>query len=102
MSTYSLIEYKLRRYVFLGHEYNMYVPPPIRHIFWEQKHQDTVTGVRLIGKIVNKNKIEEIKSIVPTLLKVSVVIFKLKVFMHYVQLFINRLNKKVNFMMTDY
>lgn len=102
MSTYSLIEYKLRRYVFLGHEYNMYVPPQTRHLFWQRKHHDNVTGVRIIGKIVNKNKTEEINSIVPALLKVCAVIFKLKVSMHYIQLFVNRLNKKVDFMMIDY
>jgi len=71
MPAYSLVEYKLRRYFYLGHEYNIYVPPSIRTSFWDSKHHDDVTGVRIIGKIVTKNKTEEINSIVPIILKVS-------------------------------
>jgi len=71
MPVYSLIEYKLRRYLYLGHEYSIYVPPSIRTSFWDQKHHDDVTGVRIIGKIVKRNKTEEINSIVPIILKVS-------------------------------
>lgn len=71
MPAYSLIEYKLRRYLYLGHEYCIYVPPSIRTSIWNQKHQDDVTGVRVIGKIVQRNKPEEINSIVPILLKVG-------------------------------
>lgn len=71
MTSYSLIEYKLRRYLYLGHEYALYVPPPIKHSTLEKRHQDDITGVRIIGKIVKKNKIEEINSIVPILLKVN-------------------------------
>lgn len=73
MPSYSLIEYKLRRYFYLGHEYSMYVPTTIRTSFWkqQQRHYDDVTGVRIIGKIVKKNKIEEINSIVPIILKVG-------------------------------
>jgi len=55
----------------LGHEYCIYVPPSIRTSFWNEKHHDDVTGVRIIGKIVKKNKTEEINSIVPIILKVS-------------------------------
>jgi len=72
MPKYSLIESKLRRYIYLGHEYCIYVPPSIRTSFWnENHHDDDVTGVRIIGKIVKKNKTEEINSIVPIILKVS-------------------------------
>lgn len=71
MPRYTLIEYKLRRYVYLGHEYSMYVPPSIRNSFWAQKHHDDLIGVRIIGKIIKKNKPEEINSIVPIILKVS-------------------------------
>lgn len=102
MPPYSLIEYKLRRYIFLGHEYCIYVPPSIRSAFWERKHYDDVTGVRIIGKIVNKNKPEEINSIIPIILKVSAVILKLKLFMYYTRLFVYRLKKKTNFTMIDF
>lgn len=71
MPSYSLIECKLRRYFYLGHEYSVYVPPGIRKSYWEQRHHEDVTGVRIIGKIVKKNKIQEINSIVPIILKVS-------------------------------
>lgn len=73
MPPYSLIEYKLRKYIFLGHESSLYVPPPVRNSFCDPKDQnyDDVTGVRIIAKIVNKNKAEEINSIVPIILKVS-------------------------------
>ena len=71
MPKYSLIESKLRRYLYLGHEYCIYVTPSIRNSFWDQKHYDDVTGVRIIGKIVKRNKTEEINSIVPIILKVS-------------------------------
>lgn len=71
MPAYSLIELKLRRYFYLGHEYCIYVPPAIRTSFWVPKHHDDVTGVRIIGKIVKKNKIEEINSIVPIILKIK-------------------------------
>jgi hypothetical protein len=71
MPAYSLIELKLRRYFYLGHEYCIYVPPAIRTSFSDPKHHDDVTGVRIIGKIVKKNKPEEINSIVPIILKVS-------------------------------
>jgi len=55
----------------LGHEYCIYVPPSIRTSFWNENHHDDATGVRIIGKIVKKNKTEEINSIVPIILKVS-------------------------------
>ncbi|XP_029348648.1 60 kDa SS-A/Ro ribonucleoprotein-like [Acyrthosiphon pisum] len=71
MPKYSLIESKLRRYLYLGHEYCIYVPPLIRTSFWNEKHYHDVTGVRIIGKIVKKNKTEEINSIVPIILKIK-------------------------------
>ncbi|XP_060851709.1 uncharacterized protein LOC132930067 [Rhopalosiphum padi] len=71
MPAYSLIELKLRRYFYLGHEYCIYVPPAIRTSFSDPKHHDDVTGVRIIGKIVKKNKPEEINSIVPIILKIK-------------------------------
>lgn len=71
MPKYSLIEHKLRRYVYLGHECAIYVPPPIRNNYWKNlAHQENITGVRIIGKIIKKNKIEDINSIVSILLKV--------------------------------
>lgn len=71
MISYPLIEHKLRRYFYLGHEYSIYVPQPIKASYCEQRHYDDVTGVRIIGKIVKKNKPEEINSIIPIILKVS-------------------------------
>ncbi|VVC32718.1 TROVE domain [Cinara cedri] len=73
MPLYSLIEHKLRQYMFLGHEKSMYVPPPIRNTFWDeqQKHYENFTGVRIIGNIVNRNKTQEINSIVPIILKIK-------------------------------
>ncbi|XP_050423592.1 uncharacterized protein LOC126835217 [Adelges cooleyi] len=70
MSSYSLIEYKLRRFFYLGHEHSIYVPPPIRQKFWTKIHYECYIGVKLIGKIVKKNKPDEIDSIVPIILKV--------------------------------
>jgi len=66
----SLIEYKLRKYIYLGHQYSMYVVPSIRSTFWPKRYQDDVMGVRIIGSIVKKNKLAEINSIVPIILKV--------------------------------
>jgi len=66
----SLIEYKLRKYIYLGHQYSMYVVPSIRSTFWPKKYQDDVTGVQIIGSIVKKNQLAEINSIVPVILKV--------------------------------
>lgn len=71
MPPYSMIEYKIRRYLFLGHENSIYVPPSNRALFWPRKHQDDITGVRIIGKIIKKNVVEDINSIVPIILKVS-------------------------------
>lgn len=70
---YSLIESKLRRYFHLGHEYSLYVPTSSRKKFWKNYPQnfDDLVGVRIIGKIVRKNKPEEINSIIPIILKVS-------------------------------
>lgn len=67
---YSLIEYKLRQYLYLGNEYSLYIPPSLRPIYLDKKYQDDVIGVRIIGKIVNKKKIEDINSIVSIILKV--------------------------------
>lgn len=71
MPSYTLIEYKLRKYFYLGHEYSMYVPPSIRNSFWAQSNHDDMMGVRIIGKIVKKNNSDAINSIVPIILKVS-------------------------------
>lgn len=71
MTSYSLIEYKLRRYLYLGHEYSMYIAPSMRSLSFEQNHQINIIGVQIIGKIVKKNKIKDINSIVPIILKVS-------------------------------
>lgn len=68
---YSLIEYKLRQYLYLGNKYSLYVPPSLRSIYWKKKHHDKITGVRIIGNIVKKKKTEDINSIVSILLKVS-------------------------------
>lgn len=68
----KLLEYKLRRYCLLGQDFNCYIPPPIRNTSWSTKHNDEyVTGVRIIKKIIMKNKEEEINHIVPTILKVN-------------------------------
>lgn len=71
MTSRSLVEYKLRQYLYLGHEYSLYVPPPIKSSLLKKKDHDDVTGVRIIGKIVKKNNTEQIQSIVPILLKVN-------------------------------
>lgn len=72
MAQYSLIESKLRRYFYLGHEHSIYIPYESRKKFWEHnpQHLYYLTGVRIIGKIINKNNPEEINSIVPIILKV--------------------------------
>lgn len=57
----SLLEYKIRRYCLLGHDYNFYVPPPVRNEYWSTRHRDEyVIGVRIIKKIVIKNNEKEI------------------------------------------
>lgn len=72
MPQYSLLEYKLRRYIYLGHCYNIYVPRSFRNSFWaNEKFHDDFIGVQLIGKIVQKRDICKINSIVPILLKVG-------------------------------
>lgn len=82
---YSLIEYKLRKYLYLGNEYSLYIPPSLRSKYLDKKNQDYIVGVRIIGKIVNKNKIEDINSIVSIFLKVHIHIYI------YIYLFLNRL-----------
>lgn len=71
MPHYSLTEYKLRRYLYLGHKDPIYIPPVNRASFWPRKYHDDVTGVRIIGKIIEKEVVEDINSIVPIILKVS-------------------------------
>jgi hypothetical protein len=72
MPQYSLLEYKLRRYIYLGHCNNIYVPRSFRNTFWaNEKFHDDFIGVQLIGKIVQKKDICKINSIVPILLKVT-------------------------------
>lgn len=80
MTSHSLIEHKLRRYFYLGHEYLMYVPPSLRTSSADKKYQSDITGIKIIGKIVKKNKPEEINSIVPIILKV---VTKLKTIFRY-------------------
>jgi len=60
MPPYTLIEYKLRRYLYLGHEYSIYIPTPIKNSMSERKHHDDVTGVRIIGKIIKKIKLRRL------------------------------------------
>jgi len=69
---YSLIELKLRRFIYLGQEHSIYVPPIHQKTFWKDKkyHYETV-GVKLIGKILKKNKTQEINSIIPIISKVG-------------------------------
>lgn len=70
MPTYTLIEYKLRNYFFLGNEHSIYIPPPIKQKVYKQENYDYMNGIKIIGNIVKKNKLEEINSIVPIILKV--------------------------------
>lgn len=69
MPNYSLIESKLRRYIFLGNRSAIYVAPILRKHFWES--DEDITGVQIIGKAVKKNRTDEINSIVPIILEVS-------------------------------
>lgn len=69
MPTYSLIESKLRRFIFLGNEYPISIAPILRKPFWESN--EDICGVQIIGKTVKKNRTDEINSIVPIILKVS-------------------------------
>lgn len=75
MPLYSLLEYKLRRYFYLGCENSIYVSPSIRNNKLKETYHDDIIGVRVIGKIVKKNKLEEINSIVPIILKVNYYVF---------------------------
>lgn len=68
---YSLLEYKFRKYIYLGNELSWYVPVSLRPQYYGKHNYDKITGVKLIWKIVNKKKIEDINSIVSILLKVS-------------------------------
>lgn len=63
-----LIEYKLRRYFNLGHKLSLYMPQSLRK--QNSKNHDETIGIQIIEKIVNKNNINEINSIVPIILKV--------------------------------
>lgn len=67
----TLLEYKLRRYIYLGHDKNIYVPHSFRQIFWHgEKHHYEIIGVRLIAKVVQSRVSSKINEIVPILLKV--------------------------------
>lgn len=72
MKNYSLIEYKLRRFIYLGEKTSIYVPPVHKKLYWENKNREDfkITGINLIGKIIRKNNTEDINSIVPTISKV--------------------------------
>jgi len=68
---YSLIEIKLRRFIYLGHTNSIYVNPTFQKIFWkDEKDQYELQGVQLIQKIIERNKTEDINSIIPIILKV--------------------------------
>jgi len=69
--SYSLIEIKLRRFIYLGHDNSIYVNPIRQSKFWKQEkdHYEFI-GMKLIANIIAKNKTEDINSIVPIILKV--------------------------------
>ncbi|KAE9528516.1 hypothetical protein AGLY_012087 [Aphis glycines] len=73
MKNYSLIEYKLRRFIYLGEKTSIYVPPVHKKLFWENKNRQDfkITGINLIGEIIRKNNTEDINSIVPTISKIA-------------------------------
>lgn len=64
----QLIEYKIRRYVFLGNKISSYNTPSQ----WKLKFEETEEkiGIQLIEKILNQKNINKINSIIPILLKV--------------------------------
>lgn len=69
--SYSLIELRLRRFIYLGHKSSIYVNPIHQTTFWKQeKDRYELNGIQLIAKIIATNKTEDINSIVPTILKV--------------------------------
>lgn len=77
MENYSLIEITLRRFIYLGHTKPIYVQPIRQEKFWKhEKDRYELNGVKLIVKIIEKNKTEDINSIVPIILKVCVVVFQ--------------------------
>lgn len=70
----SLLECKLRRCVYLGTRYYIYIPPVFRDQFWGKNyvnHRFDFHLIKTIGNAVNKNDVEIINSIVPILKKVS-------------------------------
>ncbi|XP_026819185.1 uncharacterized protein LOC113557842 [Rhopalosiphum maidis] len=73
MTNYSIIEFKLRRFIFLGEKTSIYVSPVHKEEFWKDKNrQDSkITGLKLIGDIIRKNKTTDINSIVPIISKFS-------------------------------
>ncbi|XP_026819290.1 uncharacterized protein LOC113557950 [Rhopalosiphum maidis] len=73
MTNYSLIEIKLRRFIYLGEKTSIYVPSTHQKQFWKNKNsQDNkITGLNLIGDIIKKNKTEDINSIVPIISKIA-------------------------------
>lgn len=64
----QLIEYKLRRYIHLGNKISAYIPSALRKRKFEENEE--IIGIQIIEKMVNKNNIDLINSIVPILLKV--------------------------------
>jgi len=69
--SYSLIEIKLRRFIHLGHTNSIYIHPTHQKKFWKnEKDRYELLGIKLIHKIVEKNKTEDINSIIPIILKV--------------------------------
>jgi len=68
---YSLIEIKLRRFIYLGHTNSIYVHPKYQNKFWkDEKDLYQLQGIKLIQKIIERNKTEDINSIIPIILKV--------------------------------
>lgn len=68
MTSYSLVEYSLRQYFYLGHKCLMYDPVFLR------TSSCRVNGIKIIGKIVKKNILEGINTIVSIILKVVIVL----------------------------
>lgn len=69
--SYSLIEIKLRRFIYLGHTNSIYIHPKHQKTFWKnEKDHYELHGINLIQKIIEKNKTEDINSIIPIILKV--------------------------------
>lgn len=74
MVQYTLIESKLRRYIFLGSKNGMYYSCNNSLKYLKPNQQSENNGIELIANIVMKKNIEEINSIIPILLKVHITV----------------------------